>query len=91
MSTKKCSGHHRTLDELFKCEDCSPLFDGTKETTQHYAMITVWYSIKMLLVIAGIILAADLLGFVIWILSGQTPIDSFYWGGITGELLSIIL
>lgn len=44
--------------------------------------------------IACIILALflfDALGFVLWLASSQTPIDSFYWGGFTGSLLKLFI
>ena len=36
------------------------------------------------------ILAIDFLGAMVWALSGQQPIDSFYIGKITSEVIGII-
>ena len=33
----------------------------------------------------------DLLGFIAWSLSGQFPVDSFYLGRITYEIIKIII
>ena len=50
---------------------------------------------KNILKIAGWIILAvlmiDALGFVGWVLSGQTPVDSFYIGAITANVLQVII
>lgn len=38
-----------------------------------------------------IILAIDLFGFMVWIASGQTPIDNFFIGGLTAFMLRLLL
>lgn len=35
-------------------------------------------------------LALDVLGFMLWAISGQYPVDSFYVGTITTHLLALI-
>lgn len=37
------------------------------------------------------ILIIDMLGFVVWIISGQLPVDSFYIGTITAHILQAII
>ena len=36
------------------------------------------------------ILLIDAAGFILWALSGQYPVDSFYWGAITKSILTAI-
>lgn len=38
----------------------------------------------------GLVLLVDFFGFCAWILSGQTPGDSFYIGSITAHILRAI-
>ncbi len=33
----------------------------------------------------------DALGFMLWLLSAQTPVDSFYWGGVTGSIIKLFI
>jgi hypothetical protein len=40
-------------------------------------------------VVVGILLI-DLAGFILWALSGQTPIDGFYIGAITNWTINLI-
>jgi len=37
------------------------------------------------------IMAVDFLGFMMWILSSQMPVDGFYVGAITANILKAIL
>jgi hypothetical protein len=46
---------------------------------------------KYILYSALAILAADLVGFVAWVASGQTPADGFYIGAITGNIIKLFL
>ena len=41
------------------------------------------YTIVALAVLVGL----DMLGFMLWSLSGQTPVDGFYIGRMTAEVL----
>jgi len=41
--------------------------------------------------VAIAILAIDLLGFLAWVLSGQVPVDGFYVGAITTNMLKMLL
>ena len=34
-------------------------------------------------------LALDVLGFMLWVISGQVPVDSFYVGTITAHVLGL--
>lgn len=42
-------------------------------------------------VIVLAILAIDFLAFLLWIVSGQTPVDEFYIGSITSNILQAII
>jgi hypothetical protein len=37
----------------------------------------------------GALMALDVLGFLMWVASGQTPVDGFYIGALTAHLLSL--
>ena len=39
----------------------------------------------------GVVVAVDLFGFMAWIASGQTPVDGFYIGAITANVLRAII
>ena len=39
----------------------------------------------------GVVVAVDLFGFMAWIASGQAPVDGFYIGRITAEVLRALL
>lgn len=41
--------------------------------------------------ILAIVMIIDFLGFIAWVASGQTPVDGFYVGRLTTELLKLIL
>lgn len=41
--------------------------------------------------VISIILALDAMCFIAWAMSGQQPIDGFYFGSITAHILSAIL
>lgn len=47
--------------------------------------------IKNTLITLSLILGLDLLGFILWFLSGQLPQDTIYIGAITKTLLSLII
>ena len=45
-------------------------------------------------IVGGILvlaMLADILGFAAWIISGQLPVDNFYLGTITANILKAIL
>ena len=37
------------------------------------------------------VLLADALGFMLWVLSGQTPLDNFYIGTITAHVVAWVV
>lgn len=39
----------------------------------------------------AIVIGVDMLGFLAWVLSGQFPVDNFYIGSITRNVLNLIL
>ena len=45
---------------------------------------------KTTLSVLAVIMLVDAVGFLMWQVSGQTPIDSFYIGTITKNLLILI-
>lgn len=47
--------------------------------------------IQDILTIALGFLLFDAVGFILWLASGQTPVDSFYWGGVTGSILKLFI
>lgn len=49
------------------------------------------HTLKDVAVIFGTLWLFDALGFVLWLLSGQTPVDSFYWGGVTGSIIKLFI
>ena len=46
--------------------------------------------IKNISLVVGALLIADIIGFMLWILSGQTPVDNFYLGKITAIIIDIL-
>lgn len=48
-------------------------------------------AIKIILTVVIVILAIDFLFFVGWVMSGQTPVDGFYFGAITTNILRAII
>lgn len=48
-------------------------------------------AIKITLTVAIVILAIDFIGFVLWAMSGQQPVDGFYVGAITTNVLRAII
>lgn len=40
--------------------------------------------------LAGV-MAADAMAFAIWILSGQTPVDGFYLGALTANIIKLFI
>lgn len=46
---------------------------------------------KIALGVVAIVIAVDFLGFMAWIASGQTPVDGFYVGAITANVLKAII
>jgi len=47
--------------------------------------------LKILGGVAFVVLLADMLGFALWVMSGQYPVDEFYLGTITAHVLRAIL
>jgi len=41
--------------------------------------------------IIGVVVFVDMCGFMLWIASGQVPVDNFYLGSITTHIAKIIL
>ena len=39
----------------------------------------------------GMVMFIDMCGFMLWIASGQVPVDNFYWGSITAHIAKFIL
>jgi len=48
-------------------------------------------TIKLTGIIITLVLLIDCIGFCFWILSNQTPIDGFYIGRITAEVLRFVI
>lgn len=46
---------------------------------------------QTILTIAVVVIAIDVLGFLAWGMSGQMPVDGFYVGAITRNVLQAIL
>lgn len=46
--------------------------------------------IGTIFIIATVILSIDFFGLMVWVLSGQTPVDSFYIGAITKNILMFL-
>lgn len=39
----------------------------------------------------GMVMFMDMIAFILWIASGQYPVDHFYFGSITAHIASLIL
>lgn len=48
-------------------------------------------AIKIVSTLAIAILALDFIFFVGWVMSGQTPVDGFYFGAITANIIKAII
>lgn len=46
---------------------------------------------EIIMWVLGVIVAVDLIGFILWMQSGQVPQDNFYVGSITYHVLSIMI
>jgi len=49
------------------------------------------YSNQNILTIAGGMFFLDMLGYMLWATSGQAPVDGFYIGAITANVLRALL
>lgn len=48
--------------------------------------------IKMIiLIIIAAVLIVDAISFMAWVVSGQTPVDSFYFGAITSNIIKLLI
>ena len=47
--------------------------------------------LKIIIYTILIILAIDLVGFIAWIVSGQLPVDNFYIGTITANIIKLFI
>lgn len=46
---------------------------------------------KGIAIVAAVIIAIDIFGFVTWIASGQTPVDGYYIGSLTASALRSLI
>lgn len=47
-------------------------------------------TIKMIAIVGAVVLAMDFFAFTMWAMSGQHPVDGFYAGRITTEVLRVL-
>lgn len=53
--------------------------------------MTILKFLRYVGIITWAVLTFDALCFIAWALSGQTPIDGFYFGAITANILNFII
>lgn len=49
------------------------------------------HTLKNIGVALAFVLALDFLAFALWIISGQQPVDGFYFGAITANIIKAVL